>query len=102
MKKTQTHWQMEQRRQEKASDLAESIIVHHGLVEPPIDPAFLVRHEGHLRLIGDDFRYVFDGMLEYHRTRRRFLLFYNTKYDFDAAQHHPRTRFSLAHELGHF
>ena len=102
MKKTQTQWQMELSRQERAADLAESIIVHHGIVEPPIDPAVLARHEGQLRLIGDDFREVFDGMLEYHCSRRRFLLFYNTKYDGDAGQHHPRTRFSLAHELGHF
>src|SRR6267142_534115 len=102
MKKTQTQWQTDQNRQERAAELAESIIVHHGIVEPPIDPAVLARHEGQLRLIGDDFRQVFDGMLEYHRSRRRFLLFYNTKYDGDAGQHHPRTRFSLAHELGHF
>ena len=100
MKKTQTQWQTDQNRQERAAELAESIIVHHGIVEPPIDPAVLARHEGQLRLISDDFRQVFDGMLEYHRSRRRFLLFYNTKYDGDAGQHHPRTRFSLAHELG--
>src|SRR6266849_7687409 len=102
MNKTPIHWQMEQRMQEKAAELAESIIVHHEIVKPPIDPALLARHEGQLRLIGDDFRNVFDGRFEYHRSKRRFLLFYNTKYDFSEGQHHPRTRFSLAHELGHF
>lgn len=55
-------------------------------------------------LIGDDFRNRFDGQLEYHRREDRFLLFYNTKYDAGLARsgHHPRTRFSIAHELGHF
>jgi IrrE N-terminal-like domain len=102
MKKTQIDWRMEQNRQEKAAELAESIVQQQGIVEPPVDPAFLVRDERQLRLIGDDFRDVFDGMLEYHRSKRRFLLFYNTKYGVYAGEIHPRTRFSLAHELGHF
>lgn len=57
-----------------------------------------------LVLIGDDFRNRFDGQLEYHRREDRFLLFYNTKYDagLPRGSHHPRTRFSIAHELGHF
>ncbi len=42
--------------------------------------------------------------MEYHRSRNRFLLLYNTKYDayLLPGQHHPRTRFSIAHELGHY
>jgi 4-aminobutyrate aminotransferase-like enzyme len=43
MKKTQTQWQMDQNRQERAAELAESIIGHHGIVEPPIDPVVLAR-----------------------------------------------------------
>jgi hypothetical protein len=50
---------------------------------------------------GDDFRDRFDGRLEYHPSKRRFLLLYNTKYD-RGDEHHPRTRFSIAHELGHY
>jgi len=102
MERAQIDWRMEQNRQEKATELAEGIVQQHGIVAPPVDPAFLVRDERQLRLIGADFRDVFDGMLEYHHSKRRFLLFYNTKYDVNAGGTHPRTRFSLAHELGHF
>lgn len=103
MKKTWTDWREEQNRQEKAADLAEDIIIrHHEIVLPPVDPTLLVLEEHQLCVIGDDFRDAFDGMLEYHRSKHRFLLFYNTKYDLSAREHHPRTRFSLAHELGHF
>ena len=52
--------------------------------------------------IGEDFRNRFDGQLEYHRSKNRFILFYNTKYDHIPGEHHPRTRFSIAHELGHY
>jgi hypothetical protein len=102
MQNTQMDWQTTQNRQEKAADLAQSIVRQQGIGAPPVDPALLVRDERQLRLIGGDFREVFDGMLEYHPSKRRFLLFYNTKYDVSAGEHHPRTRFSLAHELGHF
>ena len=48
-------------------------------------------------------RILFDGQLEYHPGKNRFLLFYNTKYDDPLSRsEHPRTRFSFAHELGHY
>ena len=51
-----------------------------------------------------DFGDRYDGMLEYHKSKNRFLLFYNTKYDsgYSLGGHHPRTRFSICHELGHY
>lgn len=50
-----------------------------------------------------DYRSKFDGQIEYHRADNRFLLFYNTKYDDpQTGEHHPRTRFSFGHELGHY
>ena len=51
-----------------------------------------------------NYRNKFDGRLEYHRRHGPFLLFYNTKYDenLPPGRRAPRTRFSIAHELGHF
>ncbi len=56
-----------------------------------------------LLLRSGDYRSKFDGQIEYHRANNRFLLFYNTKYDDpQTGEHHPRTRFSFGHELGHY
>ncbi|MBI5866081.1 MAG: ImmA/IrrE family metallo-endopeptidase [Planctomycetes bacterium] len=71
----------------------------------PIDPLAVAASEKPLlSAVGADFRDRFDGQLEYHWSKNRFLLFYNTKYDVyvPAGEHHPRTRFSVAHELGHY
>jgi len=71
----------------------------------PVDPLAVAASEKPLlSAVGADFRDRFDGQLEYHRSKNRFLLFYNTKYDVyaPAGAHHPRTRFSVAHELGHY
>ena len=53
---------------------------------------------------GGEFKNSFDGKLKYFPKRRRFILLYNTKYDavYTAGPHHPRTRFSISHELGHY
>jgi len=68
----------------------------------PVDPLAVVESEAPILVArGDDFRDRFDGQLEYHSSKRRFLLLYNTKYD-RGDKHHPRTRFSIAHELGHY
>jgi len=50
----------------------------------------------------DDFGDAFDGRLEYQRPR--FIIFYNTKYDAwpHMGEHHPKVKFTVAHELGHF
>lgn len=102
MSKTTNNWERERRRRLEAAALAEDILQCHGILEPPIDPACITTGEHQLCLIGDDFKDVFDGRLEYHPSKRRFLLFYNTKYDVEFGRHHPRTRFSIGHELGHF
>ena len=90
------------RHEERASKLANEIVECFGIVAPPVDPFDIAASEApRLHIIGDDFRDRFDGQLEYHRTKNRFLLFYNTKLD-SLVDRHPRTRFSVAHELGHF
>ena len=98
-------WMETERLQEMASEKAEAIVATLGLNSLPIDPLEVAKREApRLRWIGNNFRNVFDGRLEYHRARDMFLLFYNTKYDtaYDHTEHHPRTRYSIAHELGHY
>lgn len=75
-----------------------------GISIAPIDPVEIaVTEHRHLRLCYGDYGAAFDGRLEYHPSRRRFVCFYNTKYDRQGhVGHAPRTRFSLAHELGHY
>lgn len=45
-----------------------------------------------------------DGKLKYNKPQNVFLLFFNNKYDagLPEGEHHARTRFSIAHELGHY
>ena len=75
------------------------------MLSVPVDPFALAALEApRLRLIGADLKRRCDGQLEYHREKDLFLLFYNDRYNHSAidGRHHPRTRFSVAHELGHF
>jgi hypothetical protein len=101
---TRLEWAEIQNRQEKAIDRAAEVLGALKISSTPIDPLAIAESEKPLlRAMGADFRDRFDGQLEYHRSRNRFLLFYNTKYDRSlSGEHHPRTRFSVAHELGHY
>ncbi len=83
---------------------AEFLIQRLRISSPPVDPVQIARSERkHLRLCCGDYGSAFDGRLEYHSSKRRFVCFYNTKYDRALTDGHaPRTRFSLAHELGHY
>lgn len=95
----------ERKRMKSAGELAAEVLELTGIRKPPVDPLAIAEAEAPLLTVrGDDFRDRFDGQLEYHPAHRRFLLLYNTKYDrsHPAGEHHPRTRFSIAHELGHF
>lgn len=103
-KKTRLDWAETQNRQQKAAERAAEVLEALKIATAPIDPLAIVDSEQpFLCAMGGDFRNRFDGQLEYHRSKNRFLLFYNTKYDrVPNADHHPRTRFSIAHELGHY
>jgi len=104
-KRTRLEWAVMQNRQEKAIKRAAEVLGVLKIASPPVDPLAIAESEKpFLRVAGGDFRNRFDGQLEYHRSKNRFLLFYNSKYDarVPAGQHHPRTRFSIAHELGHY
>lgn len=101
----QSEWEVNQQRQFAASMMAEQILKVSGFESGPIDPLSLAKRQGSsLRFAGSDFGTRFDGQLEYHPAKKRFLLFYNNKYDegYPPGLHHPRTRFSIAHELGHY
>jgi Zn-dependent peptidase ImmA (M78 family) len=103
-KVTPTTWRIEQWAQQKAGQQADAIVRRLGL-SAPIDPLTIANEEHPLlRAGGRDFADRFDGKLRYITERRCFVLMYNTKYDAACSPgtHHPRTRFSIAHELGHY
>ena len=83
---------------------AELLIRRLGITSAPIDPVAIAHTERkRLRLCSGDYGNTCDGRLEYHPAKQRFVCFFNTKYDRgDGRGHAPRTRFSLAHELGHY
>jgi len=103
-KRTKTEWKAEQTRLDRAVAEAEQIVLALGL-KGPINPLEVVKSEApFLKAGGADFGNRYDGQLEYHPKKNRFLLFYNTKYNRGCppGEHHPRTRFSISHELGHY
>lgn len=100
--KTKMEWMAEKNRLLMAGREADVVVDQLGLTAP-IDPLAIVRSEKPLlRAGGRDFGNRFDGKLEYNREKNCFLLFFNTKYDTTPGIHHPRTRFSISHELGHY
>ena len=104
MNTSQMEWMARQLRLERAGQCADEIVeISHGL-SAPVQPLEIAQSETPLlHVIGNNFRDYFDGRLEYHPSQARFLLFFNTKYDAGRqGEHHPRTRFSIAHELGHY
>lgn len=102
--KAKMEWMAEQQRLQLAGNEADAIVERLRLTSP-IDPLAIVQSETPLlRTGGRDFGNRYDGKLEYILEKNRFLLFFNTKYDVGMlpGQHHPRTRFSICHELGHY
>ncbi len=96
-------WKLDQAAYEAAEAKGEEIARLHDCTSAPVDPFRIVDAEQSLiHIEGDDFGDAFDGRLSY--VGPRFLLCYNTKYDRwpHRGSHHPRTRFTIAHELGHF
>jgi hypothetical protein len=104
MAKTKMEFQAEQNLQAKAGRKADEQIERLRMTAP-IDPLAIVKSEvQHLRSAGANLGSRYDGKLEFAPSKQLFLLYYNTKYDdgLEAGRHHPRTRFSIAHELGHY
>lgn len=103
-RKSSLDWKIEQQREEQAASAAEELLASLNVHEAPVDPIAIAEAEKPLlHLRGADFKERFDGQLEYYRDQQQFLLLFNTKYDAGCREgHHPRTRFSIAHELGHY
>jgi Zn-dependent peptidase ImmA (M78 family) len=101
---TKFEWELAQGKQIMAGRLADSIVERLDLTAP-IDALSVAASESR-RLVagGENFGDRFDGKLKYRPDKKKFILFYNTKYDVfpHAGKHHARTRFSIGHELGHF
>ena len=103
-KKTKLDWEIDQNCQERAGKQADELIESLGF-EWPIDPLKVAETEHPILVTGGrDLGDLYDGKLKFNKQKKRFLLFFNTKYDRwqESGQHHPRTRFSIAHELGHY
>lgn len=93
-----------QRRVERAEHAAEELVESFSL-RAPIDPLAIAASEAPILNVQlQDFGSRFDGQLEFDKLHREFLMLVNTKYDADwhRSAHHPRTRFSVAHELAHY
>lgn len=73
-----------------------------GFDSPPIDPFKIIEAEPDIYAEGADFRDAFDGRIKY--VGPRFLLTFNTKYNqwYHIGEHHPKVRFTIGHELGHY
>jgi hypothetical protein len=102
--KMKMDWMEGQNRLHRAASEADAIVANLRL-SAPVDPLAIVRSEEPLiraggKVLGD----LYDGKLEYLSDRNLFLLLFNTKYDAGRLprDHHPRTRFSISHELGHY
>lgn len=103
-KMTPLDWKSELWAQQKAGRQADEIIRRLG-VSSPTDPLLIAADEfPRLRVGGRDFGNQFDGKLRFVADKQCFVLMYNTKYDagLPVGIHHPRTRFTIAHELGHY
>ncbi len=100
---TDFKWKQKRATREFALSKGEEIAKLNGYTKGPIDPFVIIASEsGQILAEGDDFRDSFDGRLSYHNDR--FLLLYNTQYNKwpKNGDHHPKIRFTIAHELGHY
>ena len=103
MKKNRLSWKLLQNVRDHSMIQGEGIVELFNIESPPIEVFDIINREKLLHAEGADFGSDFDGRLEY--LGRKYLLAYNTKYNrdlFDSAKLHPRVRFTIAHELGHF
>lgn len=69
-----------------------------GQIKPPIDMFHIAREEG-LLLAPEDYGDEFDGRIEFHPQKNKFILFYPES---NKNRSDTRIRFSVAHELGHY
>lgn len=105
MKMMEIDWKKFEKRKNRIRMFAEELLQESNLLYAPVDIFSLLKSEYPLlKIRGGNFGTLFDGQLEYHPDKNRFILFYNTRYQAsrDDNNDHPRIRFSIAHELGHY
>lgn len=103
MKKNNLAWIIQQNIRDDAMAQGESIIDISDISTLPINVFDIIKEEKLIHTEGDDFGDDFDGRLEY--LGHKYLLVYNTKYNkgqYNKSKFHPRVRFTIAHELGHY
>lgn len=96
-------WKELRARKQNAARRGEETARAYGFESWPVDPLVILKAEKKLILAsGDDYRDTFDGRLSY--VGPRFVLCYNTKYNQwpHQGELHPKVRFTLGHELGHY
>lgn len=95
-------WKRERALRDFATKRGEEVARDHAFGHWPVDPFRVIESERSIYTDGTDFGDSFDGRLSYHGER--FLLAYNTRYNTwpKRGPHHPKVRFTVAHELGHF
>ena len=73
-------WKKRERRKRKARSNAEEIIDSFAGDEIPVNPFALADAEHPLLTVKKgDFKNLFDGQLEYHPSKKKFLLFFEYK-----------------------
>lgn len=96
------NWKLRQAVKERAEERGAEITSAYGLTTP-VDPFAIVHAERELiHAEGGDFGEHFDGRLKF--IGPRFLLTYNTRFNQwpHRGYHHPKVRFTVGHELGHY
>jgi len=83
---------------ERLEEVASEVRASMGQRKPPIDVLGIAREE-RILLAPSDYGENFDGRIEYHRKKGKFILFYPAS---NASHGLARVRFSVAHELGHY
>ena len=95
-------WKMLQNILDYSRRKGEEIVSAMKFESPPVDPFKIIEAEPDIYAEGADLKDAFDGCLRY--VGPRFLLAFNTKYDhwYHRGKHHPKVRFTIGHELGHY
>ena len=95
-------WRIVQSILDDARRQGEEVVSVMGFDLPPIDPFKIIEAEPDIYAEGADLQDAFDGRLKY--VGPRFLLTFNTKYNrwHHSGEHHPKVRFTIGHELGHY
>jgi hypothetical protein len=83
---------------DEVEDLVSEIRSTHGQTMPPVDVLHIAQEEG-IILAPGNYGEEFDGRIEFHPRKNKFILFYpgNNK-----NRSNTRIRFSVTHELGHY